>query len=173
MNIALSLNHDAKKLAEFYDKWASYYDQDVSDGFMLPTMMLSALNEAVAKDATALGWARDPQALVMDAGCGTGAVGKVYAQAGYKIVDGVDISNEMVEKARATGGLLLFAFRVCCSRCLLRFLFTPVYLATKFVRVPSGFACLLWFLDAPSLLPLSFPQHVAAQLCTLQARTEP
>lgn len=103
MNIALSLNHDADKLAQFYDKWAAYYDEDVSEEFMLPTMMLNALKEAIAKDEAGLSWAGSAEALVMDAGCGTGAVGKVYADAGYKNIDGCDISNEMVEKARATG----------------------------------------------------------------------
>ncbi len=43
------------------------------------------------------------QQAVADVGCGTGQVGEYLADAGFAVVDGMDLSEEMVEIARQRG----------------------------------------------------------------------
>ncbi len=93
----MSLDGDVERLAAFYAKWAEHYDDDVaSHGYGLPAMMVETLlTAAPAIDRAAVE--------VLDAGCGTGLVGAVLAAAGFTTIDGVDLSPEMIEGARARG----------------------------------------------------------------------
>jgi predicted TPR repeat methyltransferase len=38
---------------------------------------------------------------LLDFGCGTGLAGKAFHDAGFTVVDGVDLSSEMIEQARS------------------------------------------------------------------------
>ncbi len=100
MREVMSLDGDVDKLSDYYARWASYYDADVADhGYGLPRMMLATVNAAAAHDDAAARYL-DRSAPVLDAGCGTGLVGVVMHDAGYTDLSGIDLSHEMVERAR-------------------------------------------------------------------------
>lgn len=103
MREVMSLDGDADKLSAFYDKWASYYEADVGDhGYGLPQMMLATVMAAADHDDAAARY-RDRSIPILDAGCGTGLVGQVMHDAGYTELMGVDLSPEMVVRARERG----------------------------------------------------------------------
>ncbi len=103
MREAMALNGESDKLASYYNKWATKYDDDVgSHGYGLPQMMVATLAEAAGRHAS-VAWARDPNSIILDAGCGTGLVGVALAEAGYRTIDGVDIAADMVDVARERG----------------------------------------------------------------------
>jgi SAM-dependent methyltransferase len=80
---------------EFYDEWAAEYDADLADdtqGYVAPELAAEALVRVAGTGLT-----------VLDAGCGTGLVGAALAQRGIGVIDGVDVSPGMLERARATG----------------------------------------------------------------------
>jgi SAM-dependent methyltransferase len=79
---------------ELYDDWAERYDTDVAEdlGYVAPGIAADTVVEVAGTDGT-----------VLDAGCGTGLVGAALAQRGVAVIDGVDLSPGMLERARATG----------------------------------------------------------------------
>ncbi|WP_328302684.1 class I SAM-dependent DNA methyltransferase [Actinomycetospora sp. NBC_00405] len=80
---------------EFYDEWAAEYDADLADdtqGYVAPELAAETLVRVAGTGVT-----------VLDAGCGTGLVGAALAQRGIDVIDGVDVSPGMLERARATG----------------------------------------------------------------------
>jgi SAM-dependent methyltransferase len=85
----------------FYDRWAVTYDRDVYDalGFTGPDHVAAATVEHV-----------DPQAAVLDVGCGTGIVGERLAARGFVTIDGLDISGAMLKVAahRLTDGATVY-----------------------------------------------------------------
>lgn len=86
---------DKKELSSAYGEWASDYDADVVDdgGYVGFKTMCEQL---FAKDV--------PQnAKVLDAGCGTGLAGEVLAGEGYRNVDGLDFSQDMLDVAEEKG----------------------------------------------------------------------
>ena len=98
---ALSLDGSPERLAEFYDEWAARYDQEVGGDSYRAPQVTASLVRACGESLAPL--AADAQPSVIDAGCGTGLVGECLAELGYECVDGFDLSNEMVEQARARG----------------------------------------------------------------------
>ena len=91
----MSLGGDVDKLAAFYARWADDYDDDVAThGYGLPTMMAETAAAVIPEE-------RRPTAVVLDAGCGTGLVGAALAATGFGVIDGVDLSPEMVARARS------------------------------------------------------------------------
>ncbi|GGH25601.1 Methyltransferase domain-containing protein [Cribrihabitans marinus] len=82
----------ADETRALYDRWATSYDSEVGDnGYVTPGRVAQAL------------WARTPtsDAPVLDYGCGTGLSGLALRLAGFKVIDGMDPSPEMLEGARA------------------------------------------------------------------------
>ena len=80
---------------ELYAKWAATYEQ-----FLETNRYIYALQVAemfAERSATRTG-------AVLDAGCGTGRVGLELSRLGVSPVDGIDISPEMLEKARTMSG---------------------------------------------------------------------
>ncbi len=74
-----------------YDQWAASYDSEVRDnGYATPGRCAKALFECLP----------DPQAPVLDYGCGTGLSGLALKLAGYNQIDGLDPSPEMLDGAR-------------------------------------------------------------------------
>ncbi len=101
MREVMSLQGDPQKLRAYYDKWASDYDADVADhGYGLPSSMIATLSQTLYRRNEQPGTSLGTDSSVLDAGCGTGLVGAALAEAGYRAVDGLDLSSEMVELAR-------------------------------------------------------------------------
>lgn len=78
----------------FYDDWARGYDDELAEaGYETPLRCA----EALAAHA-ALPWAP-----LADLGCGTGLGGLALRAAGFECLDGFDISDAMLERAREKG----------------------------------------------------------------------
>ncbi len=90
---AISGPAEARRL---YARWASHYDSDVFDtaGVSGTARIASLLNSHMRPDG---------QVSILDAGCGTGALGALLHDAGFRHIDGIDISPEMLEIARGKG----------------------------------------------------------------------
>jgi predicted TPR repeat methyltransferase len=78
-----------------FDDWAPTYDHDL-------------VNEmGYVADAEACRWLEallpERQARILDAGCGTGLVGRRLRQAGYTDIHGSDYSEKMLDEARTCG----------------------------------------------------------------------
>ncbi|MGH1488094.1 MAG: class I SAM-dependent DNA methyltransferase [Acidimicrobiales bacterium] len=106
---ALSLDGDAEKLRRYYDTWAPTFDADVgADQYDLPDQMALLLAQVVGQDRgePIEGLTIDPgppEPEILDVGCGTGLVGARFAEAGYRTIDGIDLSPAMTELAAARG----------------------------------------------------------------------
>jgi len=74
-----------------YDLWAQSYDDDVGsyDDYLVPWEATKVAEQILKKDA-----------LVLDAGAGTGLVGKTLKEAGFQRLIAVDYSEGMLEIAR-------------------------------------------------------------------------
>jgi len=86
-------NHE--DLMDAYKDWAASYDQDTVGAFGY-----------VAHVATARALERildDREACILDAGCGTGLVGEALKERGYRRIDGLDYSRDMLEEAKGKG----------------------------------------------------------------------
>lgn len=78
-----------------FDDWAKTYDTDLVDD-------LGYVADAEAcRRFVAL--VPDRQARILDAGCGTGLVGRRLQQAGYTDIHGRDFAAKMLQQARTTG----------------------------------------------------------------------
>ena len=74
----------------FYAQWAQSYDQEVGEnGYITPLRIAEALARHV----------KDLSIPILDYGCGTGISGQAFQEAGFPTIDGVDISDEMLEVA--------------------------------------------------------------------------
>ena len=84
-----------EQAAALYAEWAPTYDAEVFGelGFTGSARIAELLVSVLP----------DPTLPVIDLGCGTGAVGRRLAQLGVTIVDGVDLSPEMLAGAAASG----------------------------------------------------------------------
>lgn len=77
-----------------YDEWAGRYDEDLLNGlaYVAPQVTAERFAALVRTDAT-----------VLDAGCGTGLVGAQLAARGFTTIDGIDISQGMLDEAASKG----------------------------------------------------------------------
>ena len=81
---------DSTYLRPFYAQWAQSYDQEVGEnGYITPLRIAEALARHV----------KDLSIPILDYGCGTGISGQAFQEAGFPTIDGVDISDEMLEVA--------------------------------------------------------------------------
>ncbi|MEQ9481263.1 class I SAM-dependent DNA methyltransferase [Coleofasciculus sp. F4-SAH-05] len=80
-----------QEISENYDRWASDYEQDMigDTEYVSPQKTADILLKYVPKTAT-----------ILDAGAGTGMAGKIIHQRGYHNLVAIDISPEMLNKAR-------------------------------------------------------------------------
>jgi predicted TPR repeat methyltransferase len=78
-----------------YDDWATSYDRDLVDdlGYVAHEEACRRLQALVP----------ERNASILDAGCGTGLVGRRLRRAGYTEIHGSDYSLKMLDQARATG----------------------------------------------------------------------
>lgn len=83
---------DAEAQQAVYDAWASQYDAAmVETGYASPPILAAMLKKA-------LGGA---SGRVIDIGCGTGLGGEALRQAGFRTIDGIDLSPDMLAAAAA------------------------------------------------------------------------
>ena len=85
---------DDDDLARRYDEWSASYDDDLQevDGWAAPRFAADCLARFAAKDSR-----------VLDAGAGTGWVGRALRTLGYCDIHGIDYSQGMLDKAAQTG----------------------------------------------------------------------
>jgi SAM-dependent methyltransferase len=85
---------DPDELARRYDRWAAEYDGDLDRdfGYFGPALAADYFARYVPLDAH-----------VLDAGAGTGLVGVELAKRGYTDINGLDISQGMLDEARKKG----------------------------------------------------------------------
>jgi len=85
---------DPEEVKDLYAQWAKTYDKDLDDfGYVAPGIGVKLLSSVL----------KNKQALIHDAGCGTGQVGALLNDLGYTNIHGSDFSTEMLEKASMTG----------------------------------------------------------------------
>lgn len=85
---------DAEGTRKLYDDWADSYDAEVAgEGYATPGRCAAALAQHID----------DPTLPILDFGCGTGLSGQALRQAGFTTIDGLDLSADMLEQARAKG----------------------------------------------------------------------
>ena len=79
----------------FYRRWADDYDDRMVGrlGYCSPRLVAERLARRLD----------DTAAEVLDVGCGTGLTAAPLHELGFRAIDGVDLSTEMLEKARARG----------------------------------------------------------------------
>jgi ubiquinone/menaquinone biosynthesis C-methylase UbiE len=84
----------ADEAEKLYDDWAKTYDADTVKGmeYVAPGLVAARLVEL-----------RPALGTVLDAGCGTGLVGAALAELTDAAIDGVDLSQGMLERARELG----------------------------------------------------------------------
>ncbi|MEM0923692.1 MAG: methyltransferase domain-containing protein [Pseudomonadota bacterium] len=86
----------SEEIGRFYTDWAEEYEDELSDnGYVTPERCAKAL----AKFAT------DKSQPIMDLACGTGLSALALRDQGFTTIDGFDLSEGMLEKARAKTGL--------------------------------------------------------------------
>ena len=75
-----------------YDEWSQTYEADLVDqlGYTGHLIAANALADVL----------QDKAASIIDIGCGTGLVGQTLQTLGYKHIDGIDFSQEMLHIAR-------------------------------------------------------------------------
>lgn len=91
-----------ENVAQLYNDWATTYDQDMHDAsqdYVAPALAA----QAVLRSLTPLQTSIPAETAILDAGCGTGLVGAALAKLGAEVIDGVDLSQGMLDVARKTG----------------------------------------------------------------------
>lgn len=85
---------DAASTRQLYDDWSATYEAEVGEnGYATPGRCAAALAD----------YMDDKSAPILDFGCGTGLSGLAFKLAGFTTIDGLDLSAEMLEVARAKG----------------------------------------------------------------------
>jgi len=84
--------HSVDETRKIYADWAERYDADVAAwGYATPARLALALRLSGA----------NVDKPVLDYGCGTGLAGMALKAVGFDVIDGTDISAEMLEKAQS------------------------------------------------------------------------
>jgi len=91
LNRIYTLKGEPDEVRDAYKDWAQTYEKDTVEdmGYIAPAVVADKI-AALMPDAK----------LVLDAGCGTGLAGVELSQRGFKTVDGMDISPDMLDVAR-------------------------------------------------------------------------
>lgn len=86
--------HSVEETRKIYADWAATYDADIAAwGYATPARIALALRHAGA----------NVEKPVLDFGCGTGLSGMALKSVGFDVIDGTDISPEMLARAEARG----------------------------------------------------------------------
>jgi predicted TPR repeat methyltransferase len=85
---------NTKETRDLYDAWSDSYDSEVAEnGYATPARCAEALAQ----------FSDDPSRPVLDFGCGTGLSGLALRKAGFSVIDGADLSEDMLAQAREKG----------------------------------------------------------------------
>lgn len=85
---------DSGQLARHYDDWAERYDEDmVGLGYLNPSLACGLVGRHVG----------DEGARILDAGVGTGLIGRLLHLLGYRDLVGIDLSQGMLDRAAGLG----------------------------------------------------------------------
>jgi predicted TPR repeat methyltransferase len=85
---------DTKETRALYDEWSDSYDAEVAgQGYATPERCAAALAR----------FSSEPSRPILDFGCGTGLSGEALRVAGFSVIDGADLSEEMLAQARDKG----------------------------------------------------------------------
>lgn len=80
-----------EEMRRYYDDWAKSYDSDLVDNdYRTPARCAEALARHLS----------DKSAPLLDFACGTGMSGVALREAGFRSIDGIDISQGMLDVAR-------------------------------------------------------------------------
>ncbi|SFA79654.1 Methyltransferase domain-containing protein [Poseidonocella pacifica] len=83
-----------REMRELYDAWSHSYDEEVAGaGYATPARCAAALSQHFDLSSGP----------ILDYGCGTGLSGQALHDAGATVIDGVDVSADMLAKADAKG----------------------------------------------------------------------
>ena len=81
---------DPAETRKLYDDWAASYETELNgNGYATPGRCATALAQ----------FSKDKSAPVLDFGCGTGLSGLALKLAGFDVIDGVDLSADMIAQA--------------------------------------------------------------------------
>ncbi|KAK1765166.1 methyltransferase domain-containing protein [Phialemonium atrogriseum] len=97
--LALS-SSDTGEMRAIYDDWAPTYEKDLADDsqdYVAPAIASTYVAKSLGAERIS------DKVEILDAGCGTGLVGMHLARLGAKIIDGIDLSQGMLDVARKTG----------------------------------------------------------------------
>lgn len=82
-----------------YDEWAASYDSDMaSHDFTAPRLVAQRVPKYLNSNSQS-----PDNAQIVDAGCGSGAVGLELSKLGFKTIDGLDLSQGMLNVAGKLG----------------------------------------------------------------------
>lgn len=83
---------DGDSSREIYDDWSDSYDNHLLEefGYVSPEIAAQTLSDEIEASDVA----------IIDYGCGTGLVGQSLNQQGFQTIDGIDISQGMLDQAR-------------------------------------------------------------------------
>ena len=74
---------DSKEVADYYDSWATKYDEDLREwDYKAPNYAAELLRQYASQNHA-----------ILDAGCGTGLTGKALKRAGFDDITGIDLSS--------------------------------------------------------------------------------
>ncbi len=99
---ALLLDSDPESIVRYYQSWAATYDSDVTANYFGVQLIADLVQQHVQSSSTLSDIAASALT-IMDVGCGTGLLGKPLHAMGYRHIDGVDLSAEMLAKAGESG----------------------------------------------------------------------
>lgn len=91
---------DVNETKALYDEWAASYDKEMSEedqDYVGPALAAAHVLKHLGTKSI------DANKEVLDAGCGTGLAGIALSQLGAKKLDGVDLSEGMLNIARKAG----------------------------------------------------------------------
>ena len=104
INDAHQLSGDPEKIQMYYDEWAENYDRDVlNEEYIAPNYIAYYLQRITGDHDGEVVNTRDRNIKILDAGCGTGLVGLALKEKGYKNIDGCDLSERMIDRAKERG----------------------------------------------------------------------
>jgi predicted TPR repeat methyltransferase len=84
-----SLSKKSDDVAEYYDNWSGDYDETLAQWqYEAPEQVASMLLTELT-----------PASTILDAGCGTGLSGRALRSAGFKKIDGIDVSRRSLDVA--------------------------------------------------------------------------
>ena len=88
-----TLSRNSEDVAQYYDDWAADYDETIAHWrYEAPEQVARMLRAELPVESA-----------ILDAGCGTGLVGRALHEAGFETIDGIDVSSRSLQTAEGSG----------------------------------------------------------------------